>query len=209
MRRKKHGAERLAACGELIVSDRADITGRPVELEIGCGKGKFICETALKHPDRSFIALEKIADVALLAAERVRDSLAGENPIKNVKFIVDDVANLGKYLGENEVSRIYLNFPDPWGKKGYYKRRLTYKSFIELYKTALVPGGEICFKTDNEALFDFSLGQLEENGFDCLDVTRDLHSSEYAEGDTVTEYETIFSEKGFKINRVRAVLRAE
>ena len=102
------------------------------------------------------------------------------------------------------MSRIYLNFSDPWPKKGYYKRRLTYRGFLEIYKKLLAPGGEIILKTDNEGLFDFSLDEFTVSGFELSGLTRDLHASEFAADNIMTEYEKNFSEKGFKIHRVIA-----
>lgn len=206
MRRKKHGAERLGVCREkgVVITSRDELSGDwlPAAVEIGCGKGSFIVGLAKKHPDRKFVALERIADVALLAAERI----AAEE-LANVKLIVTDVKNLADYFGPGEISEIYMNFPDPWPKKGYCKRRLTYKTYLELYKSCLVTGGGLFFKTDNRPLFDFSLEQLAESGFELKNVTFDLHASEYAAENIVTEYETTFSAKGFAINRVEAYLK--
>ena len=212
MRKKKHRDERMSACSEFIIKSRedilnnsrlSDVTGiiKPVHLEIGCGKGSFIAECAKRNPDINYIAMEKVTDVIILAAEKVRDSM-----IENVSFINGDAKNIPEYLLKGEVSRIYLNFSDPWPKSGHYKRRLTYKDFLEIYKSVLTDDGELFFKTDNRSLFDFSLEQFEACGFKLRNVTYDLHASQYNDENIVTEYETIFSEKGFKINRVEAYL---
>ena len=201
MRKKKHGTERLEACGDIIIHDREDIKSVPVILEIGCGKGKFISELANRDKDKFYIGLEKISDVLLIAAEKVKSS-----DTTNVNFIVDDVKNLNNYLGAKEVERIYLNFSDPWSKKGYHKRRLTYKTFLEIYKTVLTDNGAIFMKTDNRDLFEFSIEQLSENGFDVRNVTYDLHNSEYAADNIMTEYETNFASKGFSIHRLEGYL---
>lgn len=100
------------------------------------------------------------------------------------------------------LERIYLNFSDPWPKKGYAKRRLTHRDFLALYRTLLVPGGEIRLKTDNTGLFDFTLAEAEEDGWALSRLTRDLHHSEWAEGNIMTEYERNFSSQGVPINAV-------
>jgi len=203
MRRKKHGDERRERCAELFLKEFPIVTDqRPIELEIGCGKGKFITETAVRNPDRRYIAMERVADVVLIAAEKTK-----EEDIKNLSFIIGDAKLVTEYFPPHSVERIYLNFSDPWPKKGYYKRRLTYKDFLALYKEILVPGGAIFMKTDNRGLFDFSLEQFSENGFELRNITYDLHNSEYAADNIVTEYETNFSQKGFTINRVEAYLK--
>lgn len=204
MRKKRHGAERIAACSEYFIANMAEYDNYPVELEIGCGKGAFILGCAKKYPDRHFIAMEKISDVILLAAEKLK-----AEKIENVKLINADASRLPALFPEGSVLRIYLNFSDPWPKKGYYKRRLTYRGFLEIYKKLLVPGGEIILKTDNEGLFDFSLEEFAASGFELSGLTRDLHASEYAADNIMTEYEKNFSEKGFKIHRVVATLPTE
>ncbi len=171
-------------------------------MEIGCGKGSFIVELARRHPDRNYIAVEKISDVILLAMEKAK---AAE--LTNVRFLIGDAGTLTEVFKKGDISRIYLNFSDPWPKAGYAKRRLTHRGFLEKYKSILTDDGEIHFKTDNRALFDFSLEEFEACGFALRNVTNDLHNSPYNEGNIVTEYETNFSAKGFTINRVEAYLK--
>lgn len=199
MRKKKNGSLRLRDCAELLITKREDIPSFPITVEIGCGKGKFILETAKRNPDINYIAMEKIPDVAMLAAEKIRDE-----GITNVKFIVGDAMTLSEFFRDGEIERIYLNFSDPWPHNGHAKRRLTDRGFLELYKRLLTPAGEIVFKTDNRPLFDFSLEEFKYMGFDLCDLTYDLHNSEYMADNIVTEYEANFSAKGFSINRVRA-----
>ena len=143
--------------------------------------------------------MERVSDVLLLAAEKIKAEEAN-----NVRFIVGDAKDLLTYFPPFSVSRIYLNFSDPWPKSGYAKRRLTYRSFLEIYKQILVPNGEIVMKTDNINLFEFSLEEFTVAGFKLKEITRDLHNSEWNAENIVTEYERNFSEKGFSINRVVA-----
>ena len=203
MRKKKHGAERIEACSHLLITpdeaferDPQSAFGavRPIHLEIGCGKGNFAVGMAAQHHDVNFIAMEKIADVACLALEKAER--AKEERPDNLRFIIGDAKNLTEYFPAHSIDCIYLNFSDPWPKAGHAKRRLTYHTFLEIYKTLLKEGGLLRLKTDNEGLFDFSLEEFEAFGLKFEFVTRDLHNSEKNEGNVMTEYEKNFSDKG-------------
>jgi len=210
MRKKKHGAERINACSELLIQNTA-ITpdnvkeifktdeNRPTRLEIGCGKGSFVCAMAERNPDVNFIALERVADVAMLAMEKCK---AAE--LTNVRFIIGDVAKLWDMIADGAIELIYLNFSDPWPKAGHAKRRLTHRNFLNQYKRILADNGAVFFKTDNRGLFDFSVEEMTENGWILKNLTYDLHNSEFATDNIMTEYEKNFSAKGFSINRVEA-----
>lgn len=204
MRKKKHGAERIAACADLLIPSppEKDIreyfaAERPLCLEIGCGKGGFACGLTAKEQGINLVAVEKYSDAACLALEKAKAS--GDSRPDNLRFMIADASALGEYFPEHSVSCIYLNFSDPWPKSGYYKRRLTYASFLEIYRKLLVPGGMLRQKTDNEGLFEFSLEQFAAAGLDIVMTTRDLHNSPYAAENVVTEYEAQFSAKGMPI----------
>lgn len=208
VKRKKHGAERLDACGDIVIDDLKTAEGEPksffetdnpVRIEIGCGKGDFIVGTAAKNPDINFIAVEKISDVLVMAAEKVKNS-----GLKNVRVCCCDAKDLGELFNEGSIDGIYLNFSDPWPKSKHYKRRLTYRGFLEIYKKILKPCGAVYFKTDNRGLFDFSLEEFAAADLDVKCVTYDLHKSEYMADNVMTEYERRFSELGFTINRAEA-----
>ena len=202
MRRKKHGAERIAACAELLIeAPSASIdpktyfpTTSPLHLEIGCGKGAFAVGMAKKHPDVNFIAMERVSDVACLALEKAKG--ASEEGRDNLRFVIGDARNLAEDFPAHSFDCIYLNFSDPWPKKGYAKRRLTYRSFLELYRTLLVPGGLLKLKTDNEGLYRFSLEEFAAAGLTIEWQTEDLHHTPEAADNVMTEYEKNFSEKG-------------
>lgn len=204
--KKKHGAERLEACGNIVIKDlRAEgntsqaLFGNhnPIRIEIGCGKGDFIVGTAAKEPDVNFLAVEKVSDVLVIAAEKVKNS-----GLSNVRVCCVDAKELEEIFPEGSIDRIYLNFSDPWPKARHEKRRLTYRTFLAIYKKILKKDGAIHFKTDNRGLFDFSLEEFKEFGMRMEKLTFDLHNSEYMEGNVMTEYEKRFSEMGFPINRV-------
>ena len=216
MRKKKNGASRLAACSHLlcekpenpITSAEADFH-RPGELhlEVGCGKGGFACGMAKAWPDVNFYAMERVNDVMVLAAERAEREKDGRPD--NLRFILGGAADLGAYFAPGSLSRIYLNFSDPWPKKGYAKRRLTHRGFLRLYWALLREGGELWLKTDNTGLFDFTLEELEALGLAPYFVTRDFHATPEAEGNVMTEYETNFSSQGIPICSLRVKKQGE
>ena len=204
--KKKHGTERLEACGNIVIKDlrgegnsseKLFGNGKPLRIEIGCGKGDFIVGTAAKEPDVNFLAIEKVSDVLVIAAEKVKES-----GLSNVRVCCIDAKELAEIFEPHSIDRIYLNFSDPWPKSRHEKRRLTYRTFLEIYKTILKEDGAIYFKTDNRGLFDFSLEEFETFGIRTEKLTFDLHNSEYNEGNVMTEYEKRFSSVGVPINRV-------
>lgn len=208
MRRKKHREERLEYCSELMIKDIFKYDGRlesvfegnaPLHLEIGCGKGGFISTVAELNPDVNYIAFEKNQDVLVLAAEKIK-----EKGLKNVKFVSGDAEMLGQLSPQGCVERIYINFCDPWTKRGHRKRRLTHERYLAIYEKIAKENGEIHFKTDNSQLFEFSLNSFSEFGMKLKNITLDLHKSEF-EGNVMTEYEKLFSENGQPIYRCEAI----
>ncbi len=208
MRKKKNGEARLLACSEVIfekpaspMTDPASSMGRDgksVFLEIGAGKGGFACEMARRNPDACYYAMERVSDCVVLAAESaIRTKSERED---NLRFIVDTADNLTEIFAPATVDKIFLNFSDPWSKKGYAKRRLTHRRYLSVYFNLLREGGTLTFKTDNVGLFDFSLEEVEAMGLKLDAMTRDLHSSEWNEGNVMTEYEKAFSSQGISIN---------
>ena len=201
MRKKKNQDGRLLACRDLMLTTREEILEYqkyfPCELEIGCGKGGFICQMAQRHPDKFYIALEVSSGAIITAMERCI-----AEGIENVRFININATHIPELFQKGEISKIFLNFSDPWPKARHAKRRLTYRTFLEMYRSILPDDGVIEFKTDNRPLFDFSLEEFEFCQMKMTDLTFDLHNSEYNENNIMTEYERNFSEKGFTINRV-------
>ena len=200
MRKKKHGEERLAKCSELLTEMPVIENGKTVFLEIGAGKGGFACGMCAKHPDVQYFAMEKVTDCVVLAAERAKAQTETDGSCANLKFINDTADNLTKLFKPETVDGIFLNFSDPWSKKGYAKRRLTHRRYLAVYMSLLKVGGVLRFKTDNVGLFDFSLEELSAVGLEPHIVTRDLHASEWMADNVITEYEANFSSQGVKIN---------
>lgn len=240
MRKKKHTADRMNALGPLFVdlpgeggTIRSEIVfgnDLPLSLEIGCGKGDFIKELSLRKPGENFLAVERVEDVIVIAAEKYATSRGlgalapnggwrrsdgsvvpmGErweipqNERGNVRFLRADAAILSDALAPESVAAIYANFSDPWTKSGYKNRRLTAGAFLEAYERLLVPGGIFSFKTDNAELFEFSVESVSGSNLEITFVTDDLHSSERAGENIVTEYERNFTSQGIKIHMLEA-----
>ena len=209
MRKKANREARLEKCAPVLIKEPALNKGnwkkvfgndRPVQLEIGCGKGGFISQLAMKNPEINFIAIEKCTDVIIMAMEKIMNL-----GIKNVLFINGDAGLLPDILEKGEISRIYINFCDPWPKSHHKKRRLTHRNFLEIYKNVLPEGGEVHFKTDNRKLFEFSLNEFADCNIKMRNISLDLHASNF-EDNIVTEYEKNFSEKGFPIFRCELIL---
>lgn len=207
MRKKKNSEARLAACERYLFktekvmdtpADEIGMKGAPVYLEIGAGKGGFACKMAERHSDCAYFAMERVTDCVVLCAERAASGEHGE--LNNLRFVIDTADNLMHIFSPGSIDAIFLNFSDPWSKKGYAKRRLTHRRYLAMYLNLLRDGGVLRFKTDNVGLFDFSLEEIEAMGLVPNIVTRDLHASEWNENNIKTEYETAFSEQGVKIN---------
>ncbi|VEU70755.1 tRNA (guanosine(46)-N7)-methyltransferase TrmB [Mycoplasmopsis glycophila] len=163
-------------------------------LEIGAGKGEMITQLALQNPDITYYALEKYPTVAKKILTKIQ-----KLNIHNLFILTEDAIKIPE-LFVGKIDTIWLTFSDPWPKKAHTKRRLTYKTFLDLYKTILSSEGKLYFKTDNDKLFDFSLESLNENNWEILDHTRDLHQSKYNDTNIKTGYETKWSEQGKNIN---------
>ena len=202
MRKKPNTDIRMAKCANLLVADPEMLSGRwlsesphgELHLEIGCGKGGFTVETAKSAPDILVVALEKSADAQIIAIE-----LAAGEEVPNIKFVTKFADYLPDYFAPGEVSRLYINFCDPWPANRHRKRRLTGRGFVELYKQVICPGGEVHFKTDNLPLFEFSLREFELCGFTAKEVTRDLHGGGII--GVMTDYERKFHEQEMPICR--------
>ena len=174
----------------------AEIFGsdHPIHIEVGMGKGQFITTLAMQNPAVNYIGIEKYSSVLVRALEKLD---AMETPPSNIRFIRMDAENICSMFARHEVSRIYLNFSDPWPKDRHAKRRLTSQQFLKRYDQILVPDGQLEFKTDNQDLFRFSLEQAEPAGWKRIASTWDLHHDEILNaGNILTEYEQKFSAQG-------------
>ena len=147
----------------------------------------------MRDPEINYVGIEKYSSVLLRALEK--RELQPE--LVNLMFLRMDAEDLPEVFGEGEVSRIYLNFSDPWPKDRHAKRRLPSKEFLARYDRILTPEGRVEFKTDNRALFEFALEQRELAGWRLDGCTFDLHHDEkMMQGNIMTEYEERFSSQG-------------
>lgn len=202
------GSRETIAANEYVVHEPEQWKGQwnalfhndnPIQIEIGMGKGRFITQLAVMNPNINYIGIEKYSSVLIRALEKRQ-----EIELDNLYFIRFDAEYLNDIFAKDEISRIYLNFSDPWPKDRHAKRRLTSREFMKRYDGCLKKDGEVIFKTDNRALFDFSLEEIKLAGWELKDVTCDLHHSEYLEGNVMTEYEEKFVAKGNPICRLTA-----
>ena len=215
IRKKKWAQPELDACS-FFVNNPEEYRGKwadffceaqPIELEVGCGKGTFVAEKALRNPDVNFIAMDIKSDMLGVGRRNIvkRFEEAGRE-VKNIALVAFNVDQIFKVIGEDDkIDRIYINFCNPWPRGKHNKRRLTHPTKLNLYKSFLKKGGEIHFKTDNDELFEDSLEYFKESGYELLKVVRDLHSSD-VEGNIVTEHEKMFSDEGILIKYLVAKL---
>ncbi|MCL2019562.1 MAG: tRNA (guanosine(46)-N7)-methyltransferase TrmB [Oscillospiraceae bacterium] len=229
MRKKNNLNERVLSCADYLIRkifhtgekpeqdfiDYIKIFGNsnPVQLEIGCGKGSFINETAKNNKNINFIAVEKSENVIISAMERT-----AYEGVSNIRYIIGRAEYLDLVLPPCSIEQIHLYFSCPFPKSRYAKHRLTHEGFMKIYRKLLSQGGKINFKTDNSEFFEFSLKSFSENGFRLQNVTHDLHGSNclsgyrdsyksIPKGDIITEYEKNFIEKGLKIYYLEAFLK--
>jgi len=182
--------------------DRAFGSDNPVYLEVGCGKGQFLCHHASLMGDANFIGLEGQRSVILRALEK-----ADRMELDNIRFAPVFLYRLDDFFREGELAGVYLNFSDPWPKERHAGRRLTHRGYLRQYEQILGPSGSIQFKTDNEALYRFTLDEIRQTGFDVLEQTDDLHHSRFSAKDITSEYEDKFREAGKNIYYVRFKIR--
>ena len=202
------GAEEEIANSPYVIQDPKAVKGKwrqlfgnpnPIRIEIGMGKGKFIMELAAQNPDVNYVGIERYSSVLLRGLQK-REQLE----LSNIYFIRLDALELAEVFEAGEVERIYLNFSDPWPKDRHAKRRLTSDRFLAVYDQILDREGVIEFKTDNQELFRFSLESIPQAGWKILEKTFDLHHSDMAQGNVMTEYEEKFSAEGKSICKLTA-----
>ncbi len=216
MRRKKNLEARLERCSSLLIArENYDFYKKDEEarlcvadlkqifpegeiyIEIGCGKGGFAVKSAKLNPEKNYVAVEKISNVIVEACEKA----LCEN-LPNLRFLNCGAENLLCFLPPCSADGIYLNFSCPYPKNSYENRRLTYKSYLGVYRRLLKPGRKIYQKTDDKDFFIFSLSSFIQNGFEVSDVTYDLHGENLPT--VTTEYESKFIAEGKPIMSLTA-----
>lgn len=221
MHRKRNLEERAAACAPVLLArgkpcrnlkEAAENfralaqfgavfgNNRAVELEIGCGNGGFIFQKAQRNPEINYLAAELNTNVLITAMERIL-----REGVSNVRFLNIPAEILECYIPQGSIERIYLNFSTPLPEKSRERQRLTSPRFLGIYRNLLKEGGEIVQKTDSRPFFEYSLASFRENGFAIRTCTYDLHNSEYAAENIVTQYEQKFTEQGASVCMAVAV----
>ena len=177
---------------------------KPLHIELGCGKGIFISTLTSNHKENNYIAVDMIEAMLGLSKRNIENAYNYEYP-ENLLLIranIEQISNV--FSSEDEISRIYINFCNPWPKKKHNKKRLTHIRQLVQYKEFLSKTGEIYFKTDSDELFEASLEYFEEAGFKITSKTYDLHENPIFEENIITEHEKMFSEEGIKIKALIA-----
>jgi tRNA (guanine-N7-)-methyltransferase len=207
LRNDPKAEEKLAENPSIVVNNPEDYKGKwneifqnnnPIHIEIGTGKGGFVTGMAKQNPEINYIGIERFTTIVVKAMNNILDA-----KVSNAKLLNVNATNILDFFADGEVSRVYLNFSDPWPKDRHARRRLTYQSFLQQYQQILMKHGEVHFKTDNQALFEYSLESFSRYGMIVKNISLDLHNSMY-EGNVLTEYEQKFSEKGMRIYRCEA-----
>ncbi len=211
IRKKKWAEPELAICDFFIKSpdeyagkwNTAFKSEHPLYLEIGCGKGSFAGKHALMYPDINIIALDIKIDMLGVGRRNIvklfEEAGKTADDVNNLILVRYNVEQLDAIIKpEDKIERLYINFCNPWPRDRHNKRRLTYYKKLEMYKSFLTKEAEIRFKTDDDELFEESLGYFEQSGYEILYLTRDLHASD-VENNIETEHEKMFSDEGIKI----------
>ena len=207
MRRKPWARQELESC-HFFIQKPSEYRGRwkeffkndnPIYLELGCGKGTFMAVHGAENPNINYIAIDIKDEVLVLAKRNIEKAYEEKkHELNNVALMSQEIALIDDMLSkEDTVDRIYINFCNPWPKDRHKKRRLTHTRQLEKYKTFLRKEGEIWFKTDDDELFEESLGYFKDCNLEIKYVTYDLHNSGF-EGNVVTEHEEMFTKQGIK-----------
>lgn len=208
--RKKWWARPELEASNLFVPKASDNKGKwnevfgnsnPIYLELGCGRGGFLTKHAEANPNINYVAIDLKDEVLIYGLHKLQ-----EKNIENARLTAMNIDFIEDVFEKDEVSKIYINFCNPWPKDRHNKRRLTHTRFLEKYKKFLKPGSEIWFKTDDTDLFNASQEYFKESGFEIEFLTYDLHKSDF-EGNVMTEYETKFTSLGMKTMCLTARLK--
>lgn len=200
--RKKWWARPEMEKSDLVITEPAGLKGKwqqefknnnPIQLELGCGRGKFITEKAKNNPDINFIAIDLKDEVLIYVLRKVQ-----EEELFNVRIVPLNIMFIENIFDKDEISKIYINFCNPWPKERHNKRRLTHIIFLQMYKKFLMSDSEIWFKTDDTELFNDSIEYFKGEGFTIKYLTFDLQESGFNEN-VETEYESKFKTMGLKI----------
>lgn len=200
--------QKLERCSSHIAEDPSSLRGHwaesrgmpgaEIRLDIGCGKGNFLKDTALAEPDALFVGLD-VEDICVLMSARH----AKEAGVDNAVFFIGRAEDLPQIFAPGELSTIYLNFCTPMPPAKCADRRLTYAERLVEYRSLLDKGGRVLMKTDSQPFFDWSLGQFELAGYRIEWKTDDAHRDGLA--GALTDVEAKLLSKGAKVSALEAV----
>lgn len=168
--------------------------GHPIVLELGCGKGEYTTALARHYPDKNHIGIDLKSNRMWKGA-----SVALDEKLTNVAFIRCVIDKITELFDQGEVDEIWITFPDPFPKDRHAKRRLTSPDFLDRYQKILKPGGTVHFKTDDDALFEYTLGVLHEKKITPGEVIKNVHADSHAHDmlrNIRTYYEQLFMGRG-------------
>ena len=220
LRGRKGIRESLEAQPELVVLDAAPHKGRwreffgndrPIVVELGMGKGRFISDMSVRNPELNFIGVDMYDELIRRAGEKAREAWAekGVNAPPNLALLRANIERIEEMFAPGEIERIHLNFSDPWPKSKHARRRLTHPRLVAKYMDILNECGEIHFKTDSLSLFEFSLNSFADMELHMRNISLDLHRGGLRDDLVLTEYESKFVERGNNIYRVEVVIGPE
>ncbi|WP_281889932.1 tRNA (guanosine(46)-N7)-methyltransferase TrmB [Paenibacillus sp. YYML68] len=216
LRGRKGIKEALEAQPELVILEPHEYKGkwrdvfgndRPIHVELGMGKGRFISELSARNPQVNYIGIDMYDELIRRGSEKARLSREEHGgDLSNLRLVRFNIEFLEDIFDEGELERIYLNFSDPWPKKKHARRRLTHPAFVTKYQQVLNARGEIHFKTDSRSLFEFSLNSFSDMGLRMRNISLDLHADGLRTDLVMTEYETKFAQQGMPIHRLEVVI---
>ena len=167
----------------------------PIVLELGCGKGEYSVGLAARYPEKNFIGID------IKGARFWRGAkTAVENGLNNVAFIRTQIELIEDVFAENEVSEIWITFPDPQIKYKRTKHRLTNSEFLQRYKKILNETGVVNLKTDSEFMHGYTLGLLHGEGHEVIYANHDVYKNEGAP-EVVTTIQTFYESQYLEINK--------
>ena len=176
-------------------------TYQPITIEMGCGKGEYTVGLARLNPDQNYVGVDIKGD-RLWAGS----TMCIDEGIHNAAFLRAQIQHIDQFFQEDEVSSIWITFPDPRPRDRDIKRRLTSPRYLEMYRRILRPQGWVYFKTDNQKLFEYTLEVLEERtDIRNLSYTFDLYNSEYVHEHhgIQTTFEKKYLAKGIRIKYLK------
>ncbi len=205
--RNVKGADEILKSSDFVVNDYKKACGKwrrvfnnenDIYIEIGMGKGDFLISEALMNPNINYIGIEKYESVLLRATQKVN-----EMDLNNIRFICMDALVIDEVF-KKEVSKIYLNFSDPWPKNKHGSRRLTNPIFLNKFKKIVKDKLIIEMKTDNDNLFNYSINEFKKMNFKFDNIDRDYANNE--KNLSKTEYEKKFIKQNKNINYLKVKL---